>query len=102
METTATTKAAIIAEWYDNRFGAEVFGALINILRLAGATEFTIPTAWLDFQPNGQEGEIAFRFAHTLSWENGETAPVIKALREVARIKSVDWDTDAPRDWDYD
>jgi hypothetical protein len=107
MTTTATNKlrACITAEWHDHRLGVTAFGAMVQILKAAGATDITAPSmGWLTFVPceEGFEGTLEFAFAHNLSWEEGETAPVLKALREVVRVKALDWDLDAiPEDYDY-
>ena len=104
---TNNTRASILVEWYDERFGAEVYGAMVAILRAAGATDITVPhtSSWLTYQPQAageeyaDEGELFFTFRHGLSWEDGETAPVTQALREVARVKCLCWNEDAEDDY---
>jgi hypothetical protein len=95
--TTNNTRASITAEWHDHRLGMTAFGAMVQILKAAGATDITAPSMdWLTFVPceEGFEGELSFTFAHNLSWRLGETAPVTKALREVVRVKALNWDLD--------
>ena len=108
MTTTTTNKlrASITAEWYDNRLGATAYGDIVAILKAAGATDFTAPSAgWLTCVPmeDGAEGELSFTFSHDLSWEAGETAPVVGQLRAIVRVKSVDWDLNAiDEGYDYE
>jgi hypothetical protein len=102
--TTNTTRASITAEWYDNRLGATAYGDMVAILKAAGATDITAPSAgWLTCVPTEDkaEGELSFTFSHNLSWEAGETAIVVRQLRGTVRVKSLDWDLDAV-DEDYD
>lgn len=101
--TNKTLRAEMLIEWFNDRAGAEVFGEVVAILRNAGATITTIPSAgWLMYNPanDGGEGELYFTFTHGLSWDNGETAEVINLVRKVARLKMCDWDLDATREWD--
>jgi hypothetical protein len=105
--TTNNTRAFILVEWYDERFGAEVYGTVVAILRAAGATDITLPhESNLVYQPKVEgdeyvcEGEMSFSFRHGLSWERGETVPVVTAIREVARLKELLWDMD--HEWDED
>jgi hypothetical protein len=106
------TRAFILVEWWDERFGAEVYGTVVSILRAAGATDITVPHENnLRYQPTNDstpfawgvcEGEMSFSFVHGLSWERGETVPVVKAIREVARLKELLWDADSEWDWSED
>lgn len=104
--TTNSLRASLLVEWWDERLGAEVYGAMVAVLRAAGATDFTVPhtSAWLTYAPRSEgkyhgEGELLFTFRHGLSWEDGETSAVTQALREVARVKCLCWDEDAEDDY---
>lgn len=100
---THEAEGEMIAEWYDHRTGQEVFDALTAALNAAGATVVTSPSeGWLSVVPAEDrcEGELCFRFAHSLDFDTDEVDVLRVALRSVARMKWIDWDVNAPKAWD--
>jgi hypothetical protein len=108
MKTSELTRAEILIEWWDERQGAEVYAEVVRTLELLKCEDITSPQqGWLDYTPtvNGKhtgEGELWFHFTHRLAENEFARRMGVDFLREIARLKFLDWDCDAPKEWDYE
>lgn len=108
MKTAELTRAEILIEWWDERQGAEVYAEVVRTLEGFKCEGITSPQqGWLDYTPTIKgkhtgEGELWFHFTHRLAENEFARKMAVDFLREIARLKFLDWDCDAPKEWDYE
>lgn len=109
LKISEATKAEILIEWFDTRTGQMVYDDVEFMLSMFGCVNITKPEeGWLTYTPTdetgkqGGEGELWFTFTHFLMLDEIARKVVVDNLRNIARLKMLDWDCTAPKDWELD